>query len=920
MWTSSRTWQALILAAAVLLSGCGGGGGGGAASMITTPATFPPNVGTFTTSSATVPGSSAANLVAASPLAQSPMGLNLSSITFQPASGPSILGVIDPARQFGWLAPWPGTSSVQGSASRRRAKTVTPTCPSSYPVSQLNAQSTAVVLLWVNPAIFSSTRACQTLAVLNGLPQVTGSANSLAAALQTAATTSGSTNPFTSPSVVSAYLTAEVAAVAALNTAGIARSTVSGQHFVLGQQANQRRPSATQTCISASSSAATVTALNSNATQVVLSGTTIKPTWCNITAGFGGVGQALSWFGVVYPVNTNCASSAAFLSGSDAFLTTAPGSPADCQSGYVSLLNGGKPSGYTYLPMQYGITQITDLEGNAFTLAAGALQTGYSYVTGTGADAGGIGTDFDPGPNAGLYDVSLYTCADLSTASLASQDKALINSWDQGYQATSLLNLNPGQLASLESCSVAVTSVALDIVSVFTSFSAGTTDSSCVTGQLSGIASVVSTDSSSTKMAIDLAAQVTQIAGCVAVIQAESTGSTVLGGLLTGPIGALVLGVLKGGAVVADAAETADIVYSMTQLQPWEGYLVQVGAIAATPSPTASPTVRPTATPTPTVSVGPTVSPTPTATPTPTPTPSTTPLIVEFPLPAAAIVYGIAAGPDGALWFTDGGSAIGHITTAGSITQYSIPTHLGANGIADQTVGIAAGPDGAMWFTEQGVIGRITTSGSASFYPTNTVNSGPYQITPGPDGAMWFAENGSGMIGRITTAGSITEYAVPTANSSPTGITAGPDGALWFTETSANKIGRITTGGVISEYAIPSPNSEPGGIAVGSDGNLWFAESNAYKIGRITPMGAVVEYPLPSAGHGSPLFICAAPDQNMWFTDTLGRIGRITVAGSITLFTVPAANSLPFAITSGPDHNIWFSDYTNYAIGRLVLK
>src|SRR5512135_1737336 len=67
--------------------------------------------------------------------------------------------------------------------------------------------------------------------------------------------------------------------------------------------------------------------------------------------------------------------------------------------------------------------------------------------------------------------------------------------------------------------------------------------------------------------------------------------------------------------------------------------------------------------------------------------------------------YGIVAGPDGALWFTNyGNNSIGRITTAGAITSYTDPS-------ISQPNGIAAGPDGALWFTNHGnnSIGRITT-------------------------------------------------------------------------------------------------------------------------------------------------------------------------------------------------------------------
>jgi virginiamycin B lyase len=180
--------------------------------------------------------------------------------------------------------------------------------------------------------------------------------------------------------------------------------------------------------------------------------------------------------------------------------------------------------------------------------------------------------------------------------------------------------------------------------------------------------------------------------------------------------------------------------------------------------------------------------------------------ITEFPLPTPnSVPFGITAGPDGALWFGvsfgfvgfDEGNLIGRITTAGAITQFNLPRPPPDD---SRPQGITAGPDGALWFTELGTaadtgnrIGRITTAGAITEFPLPTPRSSPFHITAGPDGALWFTEFGANRIGRITTAGTLTEFPLPTPNSGPSGITAGPDGALWFSEETGNKIGRITT-------------------------------------------------------------------------------------------------------------------------------
>ena len=207
--------------------------------------------------------------------------------------------------------------------------------------------------------------------------------------------------------------------------------------------------------------------------------------------------------------------------------------------------------------------------------------------------------------------------------------------------------------------------------------------------------------------------------------------------------------------------------------------------------------------------------------------------ITEFSIPTGSSEpVSVAAGPDGALWFTEfNGNKIGRITTAGTITAFSIPTG------SSQPLGIAAGPDGALWFTEfnGNKIGRITTAGTITAFSIPTGSSGPRDITAGPDGALWFTELTGNKIGRITTAGTITAFPTPTASSGPFGITAGPDGALWFIESDSNKIGRITTAGTITEFPIPTASSRSLGITAGPDGALWFIESNSNKIGWIAP-------------------------------------------------------------------------------------
>jgi streptogramin lyase len=228
---------------------------------------------------------------------------------------------------------------------------------------------------------------------------------------------------------------------------------------------------------------------------------------------------------------------------------------------------------------------------------------------------------------------------------------------------------------------------------------------------------------------------------------------------------------------------------------------------------------------------------------------------------------------------------------------------------------IAAGPDGNVWFCEggSGKIGRATPDGLISEFSTSLA---PVGITSGPDGNLWYVavdeEFGGSLIGRLTPDGQRTEFSVFQGNLSG-GIVAGPDGNLWFTQVgSTNSIGRITPAGVINTFPIlGNAQHWQTSIALGPDGNLWFAEPGSRRIGRMSTVGETEEFEIP-VGWG-PFTIVAGPDGNLWFTGTNG-IGRITTSGEVAVFPVAAD-----ALAVGPDGNLWFADSSGNRVGRLSI-
>jgi len=285
-------------------------------------------------------------------------------------------------------------------------------------------------------------------------------------------------------------------------------------------------------------------------------------------------------------------------------------------------------------------------------------------------------------------------------------------------------------------------------------------------------------------------------------------------------------------------------------------------------------------------------------------------------VPSAGRVYGITAGPDGNVWFTDNFGKIGKMTSSGAVTMYEIPLQRSA------PLGITQGPDGNLWFADGfDWIGRITMSGVITIFGPVSQGGSPRGIAAGPDGNLWFAEGGSNKVGRITTAGEITEFETPTAISRPDTIVAGPDGNMWFGESFGNKIGRITPAGVVTEFDIPTSGADPVFICAGPDGNLWFTEVYGNRIGRITPTGVITEFEIPTTigfSDYGPGGIAAGPDGNLWFAEySAMQIGVITTSGEITEFKIPGYHP-PLFLCVGPDGAIWFTTESRH-IGRFTM-
>jgi streptogramin lyase len=253
----------------------------------------------------------------------------------------------------------------------------------------------------------------------------------------------------------------------------------------------------------------------------------------------------------------------------------------------------------------------------------------------------------------------------------------------------------------------------------------------------------------------------------------------------------------------------------------------------------------------------------------------------------------ITPGPDGNLWFTEGGEVftpnpdpdtggtfhtnVGRITPRGDITEFRVD----CNCLLDD---IVAGADDALYFTNNdfGRLGRVSTAGEVSFiFPLDAEGNPIGYILGGGIAShgndLWGASSFRDLLWRYNlVTGEFTEFPVV----DPGDVAVDADGIVWFAAPSA--VGRFdpVTGATTTT---PVPDTNLTHVAVASDGKVWFTDRFNHTVGFLDPVnGNQEQFPTltPEAG---PQDIAAASDGRMWFTQArVGNAARITADGVIT--------------------------------------
>ena len=197
-----------------------------------------------------------------------------------------------------------------------------------------------------------------------------------------------------------------------------------------------------------------------------------------------------------------------------------------------------------------------------------------------------------------------------------------------------------------------------------------------------------------------------------------------------------------------------------------------------------------------------------------------------------------------------GGNNIVRLNSDNTTQTYPVPTSDSTNPLV---YGMAVGSDGTIWFVETFAkkIGHISCDSCSIIefsLPQNLNIASPTEIAVDDSGSVWFTDHGTNQFGvfnpntnvtRVLPTGYCQDYCV---SSLPNAIFFGNDNTIWFSEHIAGRVANYDPSkGILREYVV-SPNSPPGvWWAMPEQNNLvWFV---AWNLGDIGYINATVPIP-----------------------------------------------------------------------------
>ena len=201
--------------------------------------------------------------------------------------------------------------------------------------------------------------------------------------------------------------------------------------------------------------------------------------------------------------------------------------------------------------------------------------------------------------------------------------------------------------------------------------------------------------------------------------------------------------------------------------------------------------------------------------------------------------HGVIAGPDGAVWLTDGGqNAIVRVDPriepkTRAVKLWQLPEDSGYTNLNTAIFD----RQGIHWFTGQsGIYGRLDPrSGEIKLFDAPK-GRGPYGIHATPDGAVYYASLAGSFVGKINPDGSTTVIEPPTRRQGARRVWSDSKGNIWVAEWNSGNLSRYEPkSGKWSTWRAPGDEPRVYAVYVDPADKVWVSEWTAQAMLRFDP-------------------------------------------------------------------------------------
>ena len=201
--------------------------------------------------------------------------------------------------------------------------------------------------------------------------------------------------------------------------------------------------------------------------------------------------------------------------------------------------------------------------------------------------------------------------------------------------------------------------------------------------------------------------------------------------------------------------------------------------------------------------------------------------------------HGVVAGPDGAVWLTDGGqNAIVRVDPRGdpktrAVKAWPLPADSGYTNLNTAIFD----KKGVHWFTGQsGIYGRLDPRSGKMEVFESPRGRGTYGIHVTPDGGVYYASLAGSFVGKINPEGSTRVIQPPTPRQGARRVWSDSKGNIWVSEWNSGNLSRYEPAtGKWSAWRAPGDDPHIYAVYVDETDKVWASEWSAQAMLRFDP-------------------------------------------------------------------------------------